>query len=72
MMKSTVQLLTLLIVTIVFAGCQTVKVDGKCPALAVPPKTVLDTLQKADDSAVDAWVVSLDRHYRKLAVCSGK
>jgi hypothetical protein len=31
----------------------------------------VDALQAAADGAVDAWVVALDRHYQKLAVCSG-
>jgi hypothetical protein len=32
----------------------------------------VDALQRAGSSNVDAWVIDLDRHYRKLDVCRGR
>jgi len=40
--------------------------------LAAPPPAAVDALQGAQNSSVDAWVVALDRHYDKLAVCAGR
>ena len=55
------------------SGCATVpKVAGSCPPLPLPPVAAVDALQAAQDSAVDAWVVALDRHYLKLDACAGK
>lgn len=56
---------------IVLGGCQTTRVVGSCPPLSPPPAKAVDALQAAHDSAVDAWVVDLDRHYQKLAICAG-
>ena len=68
-MKSTLARLILMGPTIVFAGCQSVV--GSCPQLSAPPAAAIDALQGAHNGAVDAWVVDLDRHYQKLAVCKG-
>lgn len=48
------------------------KVAGSCPALPPPPAVAIDALQAAGDSAVDAWVDILDRHYDKLDACRGR
>ena len=69
-MKSTVRLLILLAAVTALGGCQTTRVAGSCPALPPPPVRAVDALQAAADSAVDAWVVALDRHYQKLDVCA--
>lgn len=45
--------------------------SGSCPPLPPPPVAAVDALQAAGNSAVDAWVIALDRHYDKLAVCLG-
>jgi hypothetical protein len=71
MMRSTARLLILLTAMTGLGACQTARVVGSCPPLAPPPLAAVDALQAAADSAVDAWVVSLDRHYQKLAVCAG-
>ena len=68
-MKLTLARLILVGLTIGFVGCQSVV--GSCPQLSVPPSAAVDALQGAHDGAVDAWVVDLDRHYQKLAVCKG-
>lgn len=44
---------------------------GSCPQLSAPPSAAIDALQDAHNGAIDAWVVDLDRHYQKLAVCKG-
>ena len=68
-MKSTLVRLIPLAPMIAFAGCQTV--IGSCPQLSAPPAAAIDALQGAGNSSVDAWIVDLDRHYQKLAVCKG-
>ena len=68
-MKSTLARLIPPLLTIGFAGCQSVV--GSCPQLSAPPAAAIDALQDAHNGAVDAWVVDLDRHYQKLAVCKG-
>lgn len=57
--------------TIGCAGCRTAVV-GSCPALSAPPQEAVDALQAVHSGAVDAWVVDLDRHYRKLDACIGR
>src|SRR5690606_26349298 len=55
------------------SACASVpKVAGSCPALPPPPAAAVDALQSANDSAVDAWAVALDRHYDKLDACRGR
>jgi len=61
--------LGLLILAGLRTGCATGRVVGSCPVLPPPPSVALDTLQAAGDSAVDAWVDDLDRHYQKLDAC---
>lgn len=68
-MKSTLVRLIPLAPMIAFAGCQTIV--GSCPQMSAPPAAAIDALQDAHNGAVDAWVVDLDRHYQKLAVCKG-
>ena len=68
-MRLTLARLTPLLLTIGFAGCQSVV--GSCPQLSAPPAAAIDALQDAHNGAVDAWVVDLDRHYQKLVVCKG-
>ena len=68
-MKSTLARLILVGLTTAFAGCQSVV--GSCPQLSPPPVAAVNALQGAHNGAVDAWVVDLDRHYQKLAVCKG-
>ena len=68
-MRLTLARLTPLLLTIGFVGCQTVV--SSCPQLSAPPAAAIDALQAAGNSSVDAWVVDLDRHYQKLAVCKG-
>lgn len=52
-------------------ACQTIKVSGKCPPLAAPPKAAVAALRQVKTASVDAWVIELDRHYQKLEVCLG-
>lgn len=62
----------LLMSTMLMTGCATVpKVAGNCPPLSPPPVAAVDAMQAADDSAIDAWVVQLERHYQKLDACRG-
>jgi hypothetical protein len=68
-MKLTPRLLILLALMTVFGGCQAIAVDGPCPPLASPPVAAVDALQGANDPAVDAWAVALERHYAKLKAC---
>lgn len=65
MMKSTA---LLLILALPMTGCATVPISS-CPPLSQPPVAAVDALQAAGNSAVDAWVVDLDRHYQKLEIC---
>lgn len=37
--------------------------------LSPPPNAAIDALEGAKNSAVDAWVVDLDRHMQKLDAC---
>lgn len=67
--NTTVSTLGLLILALLTSGCASARVAGSCPALSPPPVAAVDALEAAKDSAVDAWVVDLDRHYDKLAVC---
>ena len=62
----------LLILAGLMSGCASARVVGSCPPLPPPPLAAMDALQAAGDSAVDAWAVALDRHYRKLDACAGK
>lgn len=71
-MKSTARLLILLLPMTALGACTTTRVVGSCPPLAPPPLAAIDALQNAKDSAIDAWVVDLDRHYQKLSACSGR
>lgn len=65
--------LALLILALPMTACASVpKAAGNCPVLPPPPTAAVDALEGAQDSAVDAWAVALDRHYDKLAVCRGK
>ena len=68
-MRLTLARLILVGPMLAFAGCQSVV--GSCPQLSAPPSAAIDALQGAHNGAVDAWVVDLDRHYQKLAVCKG-
>lgn len=43
----------------------------ECPPLAYPPDKVLDALDTVKGDPESAtWIVGLDKHYAKLAVCS--
>ena len=68
-MRLTLARLTPLLPMIALGTCQTVV--SSCPQLSAPPAAAIDALQDAHNGAVDAWVVDLDRHYQKLAVCKG-
>jgi|GEM_PF-2194249 hypothetical protein len=63
--------LGLVILTTLIAGCQTVRVTGSCPELRALPPAAVEALRKANDPAVDQWVVDLANHYDKLDVCRG-
>lgn len=65
-------MLGLLILAGLMTGCASGRVVGSCPALSAPPLAAVNALEAADDRAVDAWVVDLDRHYQKLDVCRSK
>lgn len=69
--NTTVSTLGLLILAGLMTGCASGRVVGSCPALSPPPMAAVDALQGAQNADVDAWVVALDRHYDKLAVCAG-
>ena len=64
-------MLGLLILAGLMTGCASARMVGSCPALSPPPLAAVDALQAANDSAVDAWAVELDRHYQKLDACRG-
>lgn len=55
--------LGLLILAGLTTGCATGRVVGSCTVLPPPPSVA------SGDSAVDAWVDDLDRHYQKLDAC---
>jgi hypothetical protein len=48
-----------------------VRVTGSCPELRALPPAAVEALRKANDPAVDQWVVDLANHYDKLDVCRG-
>ena len=64
-------MLGLLILAGLMTGCASARVASSCPVLPPPPLTAVDALQAANDSAVDAWAIELDRHYQKLDACRG-
>ena len=64
-------MLGLLILAGLMTGCASARLAGSCPPLPPPPAAAVDALHAAGDSAVDAWAVDLDRHYRKLDACRG-
>lgn len=67
------RLIAILVILILpMSACSTARVSGSCPALAPPPETAIAALQQASDSATDAWVVDLSRHYDKLEICAGR
>ena len=61
--------LGLLILAGLMSACASGRVASSCPVLAPAPVAAVDALQAADNSAVDAWAVELDRHYQKLDAC---
>ncbi|MCY1561072.1 hypothetical protein D9M68_982850 [compost metagenome] len=63
---STLGLLTL---AWLMTACAPGRMVGSCPPLPPPPVAAVHALQAAGSSAVDAWAISLDRHYDKLAAC---
>lgn len=65
--------LALPILTGLLSGCANAPaiVKVECPRLAEPPHSVLDALEASAIAHGDAaaWVIALDRHYRKLDEC---
>ena len=41
-------------------------------SLAAPPRAAVDALEMVHAADVDAWIVALYRHYRKLDACGAK
>lgn len=64
-------MLGLLTMAGLLTGCASARVVGSCPALPPPPLAAVNAMQAANDSAVDAWAIELDRHYQKLDACRG-
>lgn len=70
-MRLTASVLTL---TLLLAGCVTVPTKAVVcgPRLPDPPASIVDGLEasaRADPSAA-AWVIGLDKHYRKQDACA--
>ena len=63
-------MLALSMSAVLMIGCASGRIAVSCPMLAAPPASAVDALQSAGDSAVDAWVIALDRHYTKLDACN--
>lgn len=51
------------------SACATTRFLNNCPDLRKPPAVAVDALQQANDPVIDQWVVDLDKHYQKLAIC---
>lgn len=62
---------TAVLLPMLMGGCAN-GVASDCPALAAPPVAALDALQMAHSPEIDAWVVELDRGYRKLDACGAQ
>lgn len=62
---------TVVVLPMLMSGCVT-GVVGDCPTLAAPPRAAVDALEMVHAADVDAWIVALDRHYRKLDACGAK
>lgn len=70
-MKSTLLLLTLMLL---LAGCAPkpeIVTRIECPQLANPPAKAVDALEAVGrkDPSSAAWVIDLDKHLQKLGTC---